>query len=82
MDVFCYPACAGTGPGGRFYGPGTPYQYYQDQFSSLYAWQTRGASNYNALQVSLRHAMSARISNSTSITCIPSRSMPVRTPSA
>jgi Carboxypeptidase regulatory-like domain len=58
-DVFCFPACAGTGPGGAFYGPGNPYQYYQDQFSSLYAWDTRSASNYNALQVSLRHAMSA-----------------------
>jgi hypothetical protein len=58
-DVFCYPACAGTGPGGTYYGPGTPYQYYQDQFSSLFAWQTRSASNYNALQVTLRHAMSA-----------------------
>jgi hypothetical protein len=58
-DVFCFPACAGTGPGGAFYGPGTPYQYYQDQFSSLYAWQTRSNSNYNALQVTVRHAMSA-----------------------
>jgi hypothetical protein len=61
MDVFCYPACAGTGPGGTYYGPGTPYQYYQDQFSSLYAWQTRSNSNYNALQVTLRHAMSAGV---------------------
>jgi hypothetical protein len=58
-DVFCYPSCAGTGPGGTYYGPGDPYSYYQDQFSSLYAWQTRSASNYNALQVTLRHAMSA-----------------------
>jgi hypothetical protein len=58
-DVFCYPACVGTGAGGTYYGPGTPYQYYQDQFSSLYAWDTRSASNYNALQVTLRHAMSA-----------------------
>ena len=58
-DVFCFPACAGTGPGGTYYGPGTPYQYYQDQFSSLYGWQTRSNSNYNALQVTLRHAMSA-----------------------
>src|SRR5579872_3982276 len=56
-DVFCYPACSGNGPGGQYYGPGTPYRYYQDQFSSLYAWQTRSPSNYNALQVSLRHAM-------------------------
>jgi Carboxypeptidase regulatory-like domain len=58
-DVFCFPACAGTGSGGAFYGPGTPYQYYQDQFSSLYAWDTRSNSNYNALQLTLRHAMSS-----------------------
>jgi hypothetical protein len=50
MDAFCYPACAGNG---------TPFQYYQDQFSSLYGWQTRGNSNYNGLQISLRHAMAA-----------------------
>jgi hypothetical protein len=59
-DVFCYPACAGTNsPPGAYYSPGTPYQYYQDQFSSLYGWQTRSNSNYNALQVTVRHAMSA-----------------------
>ena len=59
MDVFCYPACAGNAAGGTYYGPGTPYSYYQDQFSSLYGWQTRSNSSYNALQVTLRHAMSA-----------------------
>ncbi len=60
-DVFCFPACAGTAGGTNQYGygPGTAYRFYQDQFSSLYAWQTRSASNYNALQVTLRHAMSA-----------------------
>ncbi|SPE44124.1 conserved exported hypothetical protein [Candidatus Sulfotelmatobacter sp. SbA7] len=50
-DAFCIPACAGANQ--------TPFQYYQDQFSSLYAWQTRSNSNYNGLQVTLRHAMSA-----------------------
>ena len=62
MDAFCFPACAGAGSNtvGGFTGPaGTPFQYYQDQFSSLYGWQTRGNSNYNGLQVSLRHAMAA-----------------------
>jgi hypothetical protein len=60
-DVFCFPACAGTATGVNQYGygPGTAYQYYQQQFSSLYGWQTRSNSNYNALQVTLRHAMSA-----------------------
>jgi hypothetical protein len=49
-DAFCIPACAGAG---------TPFHYYQPQFSSLYSWQSRGNSNYNGLQISLRHAMAA-----------------------
>ena len=52
LDAFCFPACAGA-------GGDQPFQYYQPQFSSLYGWQTRGNSNYNGLQLSLRHAMSA-----------------------
>jgi hypothetical protein len=62
LDAFCFPACAGTGTNtlGDFVGPlGTPFQYYQPQFSSLYGWQSRGNSNYNGLQISLRHAMAA-----------------------
>jgi len=61
-DAFCFPACVGEGSNsiGGGVGPvGTPFQYYQDQFSSLYSWQTRSNSNYNALQVTLRKAMSA-----------------------
>lgn len=59
LDAFCFPACAGTAGGtNQFgYGPGTAFQYYQPQFSSLYGWQTRGNSNYNGLQLSLRHSM-------------------------
>ncbi len=52
LDAFCFPACAGPTGANQF-------SYYQPQFSSLYGWQTRGNSNYNGLQVSLRHAMSA-----------------------
>ncbi len=62
LDGFCFPACAGTGTnsvGGFVGSAGTPFQYYQDQFSSLYGWQTRGNSNYNGMQISLRHAMAA-----------------------
>ncbi len=51
MDAFCYPACSGVNS--------TPTQYYQDQFSSLYAWQSRGNSNYNGLQLTLRHVMAS-----------------------
>ena len=61
FDAFCFPAASGAGTGAC--GPGTPgsvpFRYYQPQFSSLYAWQTRGNSNYNGLQVSLRHTMAA-----------------------
>jgi hypothetical protein len=52
LDDFCFPAC--SGPNGT-----TTSQYYQPQFSSLYGWQSRGNSNYNGLQVSLRHAMAS-----------------------
>jgi carboxypeptidase family protein len=61
FDAFCFPAAAGAGTGAC--GAGTagslPFQYYQPQFSSLYGWQTRGNSNYNGLQISLRHSMAA-----------------------
>jgi hypothetical protein len=58
LDAFCYPACSGTATGTNQYGygPGSAFQYYQPQFSSLYAWQSRGNSNYNGLQLSLRHS--------------------------
>ncbi len=62
LDAFCFPACVGTGSNniGGFVGSlGTPFSYYQPQFSSLYGWQSRGNSNYNGLQISLRHAMAA-----------------------
>jgi len=62
LDAFCFPACAGTGSnnlGGFVQSAGTPFQYYQPQFSSLYGWQTRGNSTYNGLQVSLRHTLAS-----------------------
>ncbi|HTW60577.1 MAG TPA: TonB-dependent receptor [Terracidiphilus sp.] len=34
---------------------GPQYDFWQPQFSSLYAWSSIGTSSYNALQVSLRH---------------------------
>jgi hypothetical protein len=47
MDEFCDPGCGGQI--GR---------YWQQQFSSLYAWSSIGSSSYNAAQLILRHAMS------------------------
>jgi hypothetical protein len=45
----CYPSCA------TINGQITPNAFYQQQFSSLYAWRSIGTSSYNALQVILRH---------------------------
>jgi hypothetical protein len=51
-DIFGFPAfpsvpCAS--------GATCAAAYYQSQFASLYAWTSGGRSNYNALQVMLRH---------------------------
>ncbi len=49
-DLFCLPACAAvTG--------GNPFAYWDDQFSSLYAWKSQGSSAYHALQFTLRRPM-------------------------
>ena len=48
----CAPACSTLG------GAYGPFHVWDDQFSSLYAWRSIGNSNYNGLQVTLRHAMS------------------------
>lgn len=47
LDVLCSPGCGGTH--GRFYNP---------QFNSLFSWTSNGTSNYNALQLIVRHPMS------------------------
>src|SRR6267143_1831081 len=50
-DQFCFPGCATIG------GVTQPYQYFNDQWSSLYAWRSIGNSTYHAGQLTLRHAM-------------------------
>ncbi len=45
-------------PNQMYYFAGGQYSYYAPQFSSLYAWRSMAWSNYNALQVTLRHRMS------------------------
>jgi len=37
------------------------YRYFHDQYSSLYAWRTIGASNYNSLQVTLHKRFGAGV---------------------
>jgi len=44
LDTYCFPACSILGP----------YAYWNDQFSSAFAWRSSGVSNYNALQLTLR----------------------------
>lgn len=44
--------------GVNYFPTGGQYSYYNPQYSSLYAWRTIGASNYNALQVNLRRHFS------------------------
>lgn len=54
-DLFCLPACAqlsGQPSGGQ------PFNFWDDQFSSLYAWRSTGNSAYHGMQLSLRKAMS------------------------
>ena len=46
LDFYCYYGC----PNGT--------QFWQSQFSSLYAWSSIGTSSYHALQVTLRHPSS------------------------
>jgi len=49
-DLLCLPACAAvTG--------GQPFAYWDDQWSSLYAWRSQGMSSYHALQLTLRRPM-------------------------
>jgi hypothetical protein len=44
-------------PNQSYFTSGGQYSYYSPQYSSLYAWRSIAWSNYNALQVSLRHHM-------------------------
>jgi len=49
----CVPACATVN------GTYGPFAFFDDQFSSLYAWRSNGNSNYHAMQLTLRKAMSS-----------------------
>jgi hypothetical protein len=51
FDTFCFPSCLQL-PGQPT--GGVPFQFYNPQFSALYAWSSIGTSSYNAGQFSLR----------------------------
>jgi len=53
-DLFCQPACSQL-PGQT--AP-TANNFFDDQWSSLYAWRSIGNANYNAGQFTLRHPSS------------------------
>ena len=43
----------------KFYCPKTgPFSFYNPQYATLYNWRSMGTANYNAMQVTLKHAMS------------------------
>jgi hypothetical protein len=48
-DVLCFPACA------TINGTTAPFQFFDSQYASLWAWRTIGNSSYNSGQFSLRH---------------------------
>lgn len=54
-DLNCLPACS------QLPGQTSPqsFNFWDDQFSSLYAWRSIGNSSYNGLQLTLRHAMTS-----------------------
>ena len=54
-DLLCLPACAQLA--GQ--STGQPYNFFDDQWSSLYAWRSIGNSSYHSMQLSLRHAMTS-----------------------
>jgi len=53
LNVQCFPLCS-TLPGQT---TASPYNFYMSQFSSLWAWRSSGNSSYNALNVTLRRAL-------------------------
>jgi hypothetical protein len=53
-DLLCLPACAQLSGQTEQ----TPFNFFDDQWSSLYAWRSIGSSAYHALQLTLRHTMS------------------------
>ena len=54
-DLDCLPACSQL-PGQTAQ---QPFNFWDDQFSSLFAWRSIGNSAYNGLQLTLRHAMTS-----------------------
>ena len=53
------PNCGTAGhPQCQYYAIGGPYTFFTPQYAALYGWRSIGTANYNAMQVTLKHAMS------------------------
>jgi hypothetical protein len=63
LDEFCY-----NGTFGVSYNCPAQSRFWQQQFSSLYAWSSIGTSSYNALQFTLRHPSSHGLTTNISYT--------------
>jgi Carboxypeptidase regulatory-like domain len=49
-----FPSCVNYFPSP---GGGQPYSFYNPQYATLYMWRSMGNSNYNAMQIDLKHNM-------------------------
>jgi len=70
LDEFCY-----NGAFGVSYNCPAQSRFWQQQFSSLYAWSSIGNSSYNALQFTLRHPSSHGLTTDISYTLSKSMDM-------
>jgi hypothetical protein len=57
IDWYCDPTGASYVACATVNGVTKPFQFWDQQFSSLYVWRTSGSSSYNGLQASLRRKM-------------------------
>jgi len=55
LDYFGIPD--GTNPNVSYLPTGGQFSFYNPQYATLYSWRSMGTASYNAMQVSLKHAM-------------------------
>ena len=56
LDYFGIPD--GSNPNVSYLPSGGQFSFYNPQYATLYSWRSMGTANYNALQATLKHAMS------------------------
>jgi len=55
LDLFGIPD--GSNPNVSYLPTGGQFSFYNPQYATLYSWRSMGTANYNAMQVTLKHAM-------------------------